>query len=335
MINFGKISKVLLIGGGYLMYKFAKMAKDKNLKVVSIIAPRHAKEIIENKKNLEILLKQIGPVFKLNNIDEKKIGNILGKNIETLYFSFSSPWIFNDKILKKLFKNNLINSHSTRLPHDRGGGGFSWRILNQDKFGICLLHLISNSKIDEGKILLHKNFLFSHSLKKPSEYYSFQINQEEEFLREFLNKIINKKSFNLLSQPEYLSTYLPRLHTDTNGWIDWNLINIDLFNFICAFDDPYNGASTYYKNKRVRIKSVTWTRSDQIYHPYQYGMIYRKTNNWIVVAINNGSLIIEEVLNEKKENIIIKLKIGDRFITPQKNLENSKLRKYFNSIGLK
>ena len=335
MINFGKISRIFLIGGGHLMYKFAKMVNNKNLKVISIIAPRHANEIIEKKQNLEILLKKIGPVYKFNKIEEKKIKKILGQNRETLYFSFDSVWIFKENILKNLFKNKLINSHSTRLPLDRGGGGFSWRILNQDKLGICLLHLISNSKIDEGKILFHKNFVFPHSLKKPSEYYSFQLNQEEVFMKEFLNKIINKKDFNVLGQPEYLSSYFPRLHTNTNGWIDWNLKNIDLFNFICAFDEPYDGASTFYKDKKVKIKSVTWTRSDQIFHPYQYGMIYRKTNNWIVVAINFGSLIIEEVLNEKKDNIINDLKIGDRFITPQKNLENSKLRKYFDSMGLK
>ena len=185
------------------MYKFAKMAKNKNLKVTSIIAPRHANEIIEKKQNLEILLKKIGPVYKFNKIEEKKIKKILGQNKETLYFSFDSAWIFKENILKNLFKNKLINSHSTRLPLDRGGGGFSWRILNQDKLGICLLHLISNSKIDEGKILFHKNFIFPHSLKKPSEYYSFQLNHEEEFMKEFLNKIINKKDFNLLGQPEY------------------------------------------------------------------------------------------------------------------------------------
>ena len=234
-----------------------------------------------------------------------------------------------------MFKNKLINSHSTRLPQNRGGGGFSWRILNQEKFGICLIHLISEEEIDKGEIVLHKNFLFPHSLKKPLDYYSFQLKEEKNFLSEFLEKLLCKKSFDLIAQPEYLSTYFPRLSTNTNGWIDWSLKNIDLFNFICAFDDPYEGASTKYGSKKVRIKSVTWSRSDQIFHPYQYGMIYRKTEDWIVVAINSGSLIIEEVLNEKNENIINKLVVGNRFLTEQYLLESAKVRKFFTPLGLK
>jgi methionyl-tRNA formyltransferase len=335
MINFGKISTVLLLGGGELMYYFAKIAKKNKLKVISVIAPRHAKEVIADKKNLESLLREEGLVFKFDKIDKKKIKNILGENKDILYFSFDSPWIFNNEIIKDLFKNKLINSHSTRLPQNRGGGGFSWRILNQEKFGICLIHLISEEEIDKGEIVLHKNFLFPHSLKKPLDYYSFQLKEEKNFLSEFLEKLLCKKNFDLIAQPEYLSTYFPRLSTNTNGWIDWSLKNIDLFNFICAFDDPYEGASTKYGSKKVRIKSVTWSRSDQIFHPYQYGMIYRKTEDWIVVAINSGSLIIEEVLNEKNENIINKLIVGNRFLTEQYLLEAAKVRKFFTPLGLK
>ena len=334
MINFGKISTIFLIGGGELMKYFANIAKNKNIKIISIMGPRHAKEIINGEK-IEDYLKKYGTVVKLNKFDKTKIKKLVGNKKDFLFISFDSPWIFDDDTIKNLFKNRLINSHSTRLPQNRGGGGFSWRILNQEKFGVCLIHLISSSKIDKGEILFHKNFLFPYALKKPIEYHSFQIDQEKKFLLEFLNKLINKNNFKPLGQPEYLSSYFPRLYTDSNGWIDWSLINIDLFNFICAFDDPYDGAITNYNNKKVRIKSVTWTRSEQIFHPYQFGMIYRKTNNWIVVAINSGSLIIEEVLNQSGENIIKKIKIGDRFNSPQKNLEGSKVRKYFNSLGIK
>ena len=64
-------------------------------------------------------------------------------------------------------------------------------------------------------------------------------------------------------------------------------------------------------------------------------MIYRKTEDWIVVAINSGSLIIEEVLNEKNENIINKLIVGNRFLTEQYLLEAAKVRKFFTPLGLK
>ena len=41
--------------------------------------------------------------------------------------------------------NNLINFHGTRLPLDAGGGGFSWKIMREDRIDNQLVHLI-----DEG-----------------------------------------------------------------------------------------------------------------------------------------------------------------------------------------
>ena len=147
MKNFGQIKNVMLIGGGYLMYYFAKIAKESKLNVISITSPRHSIEIITKGKSLESLLRKESKFYKLKSLGKKEINKILINNNNTLYISFDSPWIFDKTIIKKYFNNNIINSHSTRLPQDRGGGGFSWRILHQDKFGVCLLHMIDNNKI--------------------------------------------------------------------------------------------------------------------------------------------------------------------------------------------
>ena len=164
--------------------------------------------------------------------------------------------------------------------------------------------MISSNKIDEGDIVYQRNFIFPHSLKKPIDYFLFQIEKKKKFLIEFIDKLKENNDFPTIGQPEYLSSYYPRLNTEKNGWIDWSLKNIDLFNFICAFDDPYLGASTMYQKNIVRIKSVTWTRSEHNFHPYQHGLIYRKIDEYILVAINGGSLIIEKVINNKNKNIL-------------------------------
>ena len=335
MKNFGQIKNVLLIGGGYLMYYFAKIAKESKLNVISIVSPRHSAEIITKGKSLESLLRKESKFYKLKSLGKKEINKILINNNNTLYISFDSPWIFNKAIIKKYFNNSIINSHSTRLPQDRGGGGFSWRILLQDKFGVCLLHLIDNNKIDTGQILFFEEFIFPHKLKKPKDYQIFQIEKEKEFLKRFLAKILNQDNFELSNQPKYLSTYFPRLSSPDNGWIDWSLKIQELFSFICAFDDPYTGASTFYNKKKVKIKSVTMTFGDTQFHPYQSGIIYRKTNQWIVVAVNGGSLIIEEILDNKNKNILNTLKVGNRFITLRSKIESSKTRKYFTPLGKK
>jgi methionyl-tRNA formyltransferase len=334
-MNFGKIKKFVLFGGGPLIHFFSSLLKEKNIKCITIVASRHAREKIKANKTLESLLNKTSFFNKLNKLNLKKINEIVGSTKNTLFISFDAPWIFSNDLIKNVFGNKLINSHSTRLPYDKGGGGFSWRILNYDRFGTCLLHTINDNKIDEGDILMYEEFLFPHSLKKPIDFQRYQNEKEKFFLKKFLDKIINKKKFQIINQPSYLSTYKPRLSTTDNGWIDWNVDIIELFAFICAFDDPYVGSSTYLNNKLVRIKSVNFSKSEKEFHPYEYGLVFRRSEKWIVVACKAGCLIVEEVLDTKGNNIINKIKTGDRFITPYKKLDEAKKRVFYTPKGKK
>lgn len=333
-MRFGKIKKIVLIGGGYLLYHFAKESK-KKFKIDIIIGPRHKNQKIIGNNTLASLVKNLGKNYFIKDLNESFLKKNYSNISETLFLSFDSPWIFKKDLIKKYFFNKLINSHSTRLPQNRGGGGFSWRILNQDKLGFCSLHLIDSNKIDSGDIIMVDEFIFPYNLSKPFEYEKFQLEKEIKFQEEFLKRIIKNHDFNLISQPQYLSTYFPRLSTNDNGWIDWSLKIESLFNFISAFDDPYQGARTYYKREPVRLKNVNLTKSDQIFHPYQYGIIYRKSKDFFLVGCNQGSLIVTNIFNKKGRNIFKDINVGDRLFTPLNKLDSSKDRVYYDSKGKK
>ena len=139
----------------------------------------------------------------------------------------------------------------------------------------------------------------------------------------------NKKKFILKHQQKSLRRYNPRIDTNINGWIDWDMSSHDLVNFIDSFGNPYIGASTYIKKKqRVFIKEVHLHGAELPNHPFMSGIIYRKQNNWIVVSTkDSNSLIIEKVLDNKGKNIIEKLKEGDRFYTtPDKKFVSRSMR---------
>ena len=67
------------------------------------------------------------------------------------------------------------------------------------------------------------------------------------------------------------------------------------------------------------------------------GIISRHDTNWLIVSTKDqNSLIVEIVNNNKGKNIISDLKVGDRFYSPIKNLENAKNKRIkYNSKGLK
>ena len=304
---------------------------------------------INDKKKIETIIitssdqaKNISKKIKFHIFDEinEKFKKFINKNTQpekTLFFSISARIIFNKNIIEQLFLNNLVNTHGTRLPLGRGEV-LSWRILKEDRLDNLCIHLVDD-KIDTGPIIFSNLNLISKEFQLPSEIQNFTIKKFKDFYEAFINKIIKKEKLPLKHQPEYLSSYLPRLSTDDNGWIDWSLSPREILRFINAFDEPYAGASTFINRKgfgRLRIKSAQLHGGEVINHSFMSGIVIRHDHKWIVVALSKYSLIIEKVIDEKKNNILEKIKLGDRFYTPNLEIYNSKkFRAFFNSKGIK
>ena len=122
-----------------------------------------------------------------------------------------------------------------------------------------------------------------------------------------------------------MSLYNPRLKTKINGWINWDWKAEDIFNFINAFDEPYDGASTKINNKfKVKIKDVHLHKGEISSHPYSKGLVIRKSDNWLIVSLGgNHNLIIEKILDNSNKNILKMIKVGDRLITGDKEKQKS------------
>ncbi len=315
--QFKNLKNVVFLGYSEIFEKLVNI--NNKLKIKS--------EIITSKSFKKKLNKKFD--FKVFN----KIDNNFLKYIEqkyyitnTLFISFGARWIFSKKIIERL-NGKLLNFHGSRLPLDAGGGSFSWRIMKNDRINNLLVHLVSE-KIDEGDIIFHKKNLFKRSDKLPIELKKKYLFDLELFYEEFMSKLKKQHKFDMLSQPDYLSTYYPRLDSKKDSWIDWTLPPFELEKFINAFDDPFIGAKTKINNKVVNIKSVQLHGGETIPHKYMTGLIVRNDKKWIVVCSSGNSyLIIEKVLNEKKKNIINEIKPGDRFYTPLKNLIYSKSKR--------
>ena len=278
--------------------------------------------------------------YKFDKID-KRFENFIKKNFDvkkTLFISISARYIFKKKTISNLFNNNLINFHGSRLPLDAGGGGYSWRILREDRIDTQLCHVI-NDRIDNGQILFHETSLFPNYCKIPIDFEKYHNKNFISFYKKVIQKIMKGK-VKLIDQPEYSGRYNPRLYSKTDGAIDWDLNPHDLFNFINAFDDPYEGAFTYLDNGnfgKLNLKSVHLHAGDSSNHPFMSGIVSRHDKNWIVVCTKSKyMLLIEKVINKNKKNIINKIKVGDRFHTPlNKIMIARKKRNFFNSKGLK
>ena len=334
-LTIGPIKEIVLLGGGKLLRELILWAKSEKIKVKVITSPRHEKEYVDKNKFSNFLREQKIQYITTNDINTKLVKDFLRNSSNVFYLSCGSSWIFNSSAIISLFNNKLFNLHSTGLPQNRGGGGYSWQIMMGIKFGYSTLHLV-DSGIDTGPIIKNEQFLFPAGARIPIDFEKVAEKNNLKFVTKFItDNRYKKKIIQITPQQKYLSTYWPRLNSEISSWIDWSMSPEELERFICAFDDPYSGAKTLVNGKIVKIKGAYLSSQDGPFHSYQNGIIYRKGKNWLCVALNKLTLIITKILDEKHRNIFEKINVGDRLATPGKKLELSHKRIIYSPSGLK
>ena len=220
--------------------------------------------------------------------------------------SMGSPFIFKKRTIDK-FQGSLINSHGAPLPDHKGGGGFTWRILQGDKRGMVLMHQISCG-IDEGNVVYSREFEFTASDRFPIDYIDKQISMERKYLLPWLYKLIlgevnltqsknssrnssNKSS--LIDNVDRLGTYYPRLNTSIHGYIDWTYGGRELETFVLSFSHPYSGAMTFVGDHKCRIFDMQCTNLSYN-HPFTNGIIVAMDDYAIKVSLVNGFAYIKK-----------------------------------------
>ena len=66
------------------------------------------------------------------------------------------------------------------MPLDAGGGGYSWRIMREDRIDNQLVYLIDES-IDTGPIIDNEKSLFPSSCKIPVDFENYRLKKFLEF----------------------------------------------------------------------------------------------------------------------------------------------------------
>ncbi len=327
-MNFGKIDHIILFGGAPLLAAFAKNIKQNGkYRALVFSSSRHLEETIfhEGKKLKEVLNENKIPFYDTPDINnDPHIKGVITEN--TLGIGIGETWSFNRELID-LFDGRLLDFMGIRLPQYRGGAHYSWQILRKNRIGCCNLQIINEEMIqgvfDSGEIIKTREYLFPPTVRIPQDYFDSAIKQELDFLEEFLQDVSAEKDFTLTKIQENFGIYFPRLHTLQHGYVDWSWDSEDIESFICAFDDPYPGASTFLRGKRVFLKDCTVEFNDGPFHPFQAGLIYKISNISVFTATKQGTLIIKKILDENGKSVLGDIKTGMRFHTPKKYLEDA------------
>ncbi|MCL0030839.1 hypothetical protein M1N55_02225 [Dehalococcoidia bacterium] len=328
MMKFNNIDHLILFGGSRCCAELAlEISKNDDYKLNIFTCKRQLEEPIypNGKKLKEFFLDNSLSYVSTDDInDEPELIQLITEN--TLGIGLGEAWTFSPEIIEK-FGGRLIDLMGIPLPQYRGGAHYTWQILMENKMGSCNLQMVNEHTVqgvfDSGEIIKTENYNFPNTVRNPNDYFEVAVAHEIKFVKEFLNEINKGKNFHPKMLEERFSTYFPRLNTLKHGFINWNWNTRDIENFICAFDDPYQGASTFIDNKKVHLKSCISEFIDGPFHPFQSGLIYRIYESSIFVASNPGTLIVKTVLDENGNDVTSTLRYGQRFFTPSTYLENA------------
>ena len=322
-------TRLVLLGGGTLMPDVVEKALKIGYAIDVITSPRHASEDVGEGISLSEVLKKypINVIVSVDINESSTVKYLKSLNKDTLFLSLGAAWIFSEEFISNVLGGRLFNLHGSRLPQNRGGGGFSWQIMMGNRFGFCLIHLV-DAGVDTGSIVDFEEFIYPHECKYPIQYIDYYKKKNIRFIGRIIKRAFEKKStFSITKQSEYFSTYWPRLNQDTSSWIDWSQSPEQIERFISAFGPPYKGALTTINGKNVRINKIHINYQDGIFHPYQSGIVYRKGDEWLCVALDGAGIVIESIVDDSTGKSCLSLiSIGDRFVTTSKMLESNKNR---------
>lgn len=331
-LEIGTVDTLVLFGGGSLIIEFATESIKRGINTYVFAVKRHLEEVIDIETGLTLkdtLEKENINFYHVNDINNSpELGAVIAGEKDVVGIGLGEAYTFSKETIA-LFKGRLFDFMVIRLPQYRGGAHFTWQILRRDRIGCWNIQLINEEMIpgvyDSGEILKTREYVIPQWARIPQDYFKIANDEALRLFIEFIDEIQEEKEFKLRRLEENISSYFPRLYTLKHGFINWSWDTDEIETFICAFDDPYAGASTFFNKNRVFLKKCYAEYKEGIFHPFMSGIVYRISNGSVFIASKDGALVAGSVLDEQGNNIVKKLKVGQRFYTPHKYLEEAML----------
>ena len=324
--NYKGTKDVALIGGGDLMVHAARLFMKRDVRVVVILAPRHAGETLPvSGTNTASAFKEDGaPVFIIDDINDwpaLEVQDWTGD--DSLALCFGPAWIFSPQVIAA-FGRGMINFNGIPIPRYLGGAHYTWQIMHGDRTGGCILQAITDD-LDRGPILRSTYFDLPEDVRTPQDYFEANHQKGSAFLESAIGDIVDGVAFESrdFTALDNERLYFPRLFTPKSAFIDWSWTIGEIARFCDAFDAPYIGAASFLNKKMVRFADVTIWEERADMHIFGAGLIVRRHLDAAWIAARGGILKAGRARFDDGTDAMGEIKEGSRLLTPLPVLEEA------------
>ena len=229
----------------------------------------------------------------MSNIEVIETTNINAIDTIQIIKEYNPDYIFVigwSQIIKKEIletpKRGIIGYHPSPLPKNRGRGVIPWTILQKNKETGSTLFWIDEG-IDSGDILLQKVFPVEYN-ETAKTLYMKHMKVLRELLIEALG-LIEDGNPPRIPQDHSKTTYCAK-RTPEDGLINWDLPAEEIWTLIRAVTEPYPGAFTYYKDKKLIIWEAVYI-GDAPYWGLP-GQIQQLSSSGALVTCGDGKVLL-------------------------------------------
>ncbi|MFC4817391.1 formyltransferase family protein [Flavobacterium sp. GCM10023249] len=194
----------------------------------------------------------------------------------------------------------LIVIHDSLLPKYRGFNPLVTALLNGDeKVGVTAL--FGTESYDKGDVIYQSSITVKYPIKI-NEAITLISDLYAELLIKILAKISGNVDLEAIPQNEEDATY--SLWRDEEDYaIDWNNDAAYIKRLVDSVGYPYNGASCFYENEKIRIEEVTLI-DDVSIENRQAGKLIFKDNRKPVIVCGKGLLRIDVAKHENGNEVV-------------------------------
>jgi methionyl-tRNA formyltransferase len=221
------------------------------------------------------------PLHKIRNINDEGTLSILNELNPDISFVIGWSQLVRSYFLS-LTEYGCIGIHPTMLPKHRGRAPLPWAIIfGLRKTGVSMFYIKEGA--DNGDIIGQVEVQITKEDDAGSLYQKV-LQAHEELIDKYF-PLIMANNAPRLAQDESRSSQWPA-RAPRDGIIDWNTCSHNLYDWIRALTEPYPGAFTFFREKKLKIwKSTVITREDGLYHN---GEIVEIDSEGIVVKAGEG-----------------------------------------------
>ena len=198
-----------------------------------------------------------------------------------------------------------IGCHPAAIPENRGRAVIPWTILQRCKHTAMSLFWLDEG-VDTGDILVQDKFPVADD-ETATTLCEKHDNSLVKIFSEVIEKL-KKGEQSRIKQNHDLATYCAKRGPD-DGFIDWNLSADSIWTLIRAVTNPYPGAFSFYRERKLIIWSADYIGDA----PYwgSAGQVQYVTDNGVVVQCGDGKHILLKLVQldgepEIAANLVLK-----------------------------